>query len=773
MNAADLLRGSSDWESLVGKLAELGSSPEVRKLKGDTFELFTKHFLLTDPLYAAEFSDVFIHNELPAIILDQLKLPKPEIGVDLVAKTHGGRFWAIQCKFRQDLNENVTYRELGTFFSVTERRETFELLDNRLVFTSAYEVTSRVNKLHPEKIGYVTYSDLKAIDSERYQQIISSLNGDPIELKPYKPRPHQIKALSEIESYFRSEGLDRGKLIHPCGAGKSLTGYWISRILNSKSTLLAVPSLALVKQTLKAWTREALANKVPLKFIAVCSDQDVSASDDPAANISDLGISVTTNSSEISKFIKENSDSPTLVITTYQSGNAVIEATNEISHTFDLGIFDEAHKTVGHKKKTFSLLIEDKNVRIAKKVFMTATEKVFKNSATDFDINSMDDVDVYGEIIDQLSFKEALEQNPPILCDYKLITVAVSQAEIAALLRDNHFIRANGKSFTFEEDGTTLAAMLALRNLIAEKNIKHAISFHKSIKRSKEFMLINEQLNKENGDSCALSAFHVSGKDSTGRRKYIVDQFVSYEPSLVTNARCLTEGVDIPAVDAVIFADPKQSAVDIVQAAGRAMRLSPDKDLGYIVVPVILEKEEEDLSSNVFKQVINVIAALGINDERIIDESKLFIRENGRVSNGIVEFINLCPDIDINFDNLVRNLRIKIWDRLSFAKTIVGQTGFEKWMLHRTELSVASNKKYSNAVRKISNDLVKLNITFGSLEDIILHADLQELKSKYFEIPEYRELDKRGNQMYSAAFGRLIEYQKFMLSNKVDQATSE
>lgn len=773
MNAADLLRGSSDWESLVGKLAELGSSPEVRKLKGDTFELFTKHFLLTDPLYAAEFSDVFIHNELPAIILDQLKLPKPEIGVDLVAKTHGGRFWAIQCKFRQDLNENVTYRELGTFFSVTERRETFELLDNRLVFTSAYEVTSRVNKLHPEKIGYVTYSDLKAIDSERYQQIISSLNGDPIELKPYKPRPHQIKALSEIESYFRSEGLDRGKLIHPCGAGKSLTGYWISRILNSKSTLLAVPSLALVKQTLKAWTREALANKVPLKFIAVCSDQDVSASDDPAANISDLGISVTTNSSEISKFIKENSDSPTLVITTYQSGNAVIEATNEISHTFDLGIFDEAHKTVGHKKKTFSLLIEDKNVRIAKKVFMTATEKVFKNSATDFDINSMDDVDVYGEIIDQLSFKEALEQNPPILCDYKLITVAVSQAEIAALLRDNHFIRANGKSFTFEEDGTTLAAMLALRNLIAEKNIKHAISFHKSIKRSKEFMLINEQLNKENGDSCALSAFHVSGKDSTGRRKYIVDQFVSYEPSLVTNARCLTEGVDIPAVDAVIFADPKQSAVDIVQAAGRAMRLSPDKDLGYIVVPVILEKEEEDLSSNVFKQVINVIAALGINDERIIDESKLFIRENGRVSNGIVEFINLCPDIDINFDNLVRNLRIKIWDRLSFAKTIVGQTGFEKWMLHRTELSVASNKKYSNAVRKISNDLVKLNITFGSLEDIILHADLEELKSKYFEIPEYRDLDQRGNRMYSAAFTKLLEYQKFISSIKAGHPTSE
>jgi len=207
MNAADLIRDASDWESLVGKLGELGPSPETRKLKGDTFELFTKHFLLTDPLYAAEFSDVFIHNELPVIILDQLKLPKPEIGVDLVARTHDGRFWAIQCKFHQDLSQNVTYDELSTFFSVTERRETFELLENRLVFTSAYEVTSRVNKLHPEKISYVTYSDLKAIDNERYHQIVSSLNGGRIELKPYKPRPHQIKALSKIESYFRNEGL--------------------------------------------------------------------------------------------------------------------------------------------------------------------------------------------------------------------------------------------------------------------------------------------------------------------------------------------------------------------------------------------------------------------------------------------------------------------------------------------------------------------------------------------------------------------------------------
>jgi len=245
-------------------------------------------------------------------------------------------------------------------------------------------------------------------------------------------------------------------------------------------------------------------------------------------------------------------------------------------------------------------------------------------------------------------------------------------------------------------------------------------------------------------------------------RSYEIEKFLKSPSSIISNAKCLTEGVDIPAVDAVLFADPKKSLIDIVQAAGRAMRKHPNKLIGYIIIPVILNDEIEDKVNDTFKQLINVIAALGINDERIIDEAKMIVKTKRYNKKGsVLQFEEFSQETEIKFENLVKEIQIKIWDRLSFAKSVVGETEFNKWMQKNTRLSTSSISKYANAVRKISNDLVKLDLSYSSLEEITQKADLEELKKKYFSIPQYQALDTRGKGMYSAGFQRLIEFQNF------------
>ena len=213
-----------------------------------------------------------------------------------------------------------------------------------------------------------------------------------------------------------------------------------------------------------------------------------------------------------------------------------------------------------------------------------------------------------------------------------------------------------------------------------------------------------------------------------------------------------------------MFADPKQSVVDIVQAAGRAMRTHPAKRLGYIIIPVVLDENEKNKVSDTFKQLVTVIAALGINDERIIDEAKLMVQDPKRPGK-ILEFVESIPNYGTDFNDFVKQLKIKIWDRVSFAKSVVGETEFNKWMKEQTTLSKASMEKYSRVVRKISNDLVKLNLAYSSLEEITENGDLKRLKNQYFSIDEYKELDTRGNRMYSSGFNRLIEFQSFKKSS--------
>ena len=761
--AKTMVLESTSWEQFVKKCDELGSLPAAKKIKGDAFEILTKHYLLTDPIFVSKFDEVLHHWELnnhPENILEELKLPTPEIGVDIIAKYKDGSYCAIQCKFKQDRSKNLSYNELSTFFSVTERSSTYSKLTHRIVCTSSNEISYKVGRVHKEKLAYLTYSDFENLTKERFKQIHDSMNGHKLIFEPFFPRKHQEIAINKTSDYFENSGFRKGKIIHPCGSGKSMTAYWVSEKLQAKTVLIAVPSLALVRQTLDAWTKQALATGSTIDYIAVCSDKDVGQLDDPIMNTHDLGISVTTDPDKVKSFLLDGRPCMKVVLTTYQSGSVIISACDKIDQSFDLGIFDEAHKTTGDKSKKFALLIDDKKLEIKNKIFMTATERQFSGNTTN--LMSMDNDSIYGLVIDQLSFKNALDQEPPILCDYKVITIAVTRSDIDQLISENQLTRANGQQHTFIDDGATIASLIALRKLSVDKGIKHAISFHKSIKRANEFTALNNLLNDTSDTQTILKAFHVSGAMNTSSRNIEINKFIKSQPSVISNARCLTEGVDIPLVDAVLFSDPKQSVIDIVQAAGRAMRTHPEKSLGYIIIPVIIDDHISDKVNEAFKQLVNVVAALGISDSRIIDEAKQLIGSKAVSSNNILQFETFSPQAEIQFSVLEKEIKLKIWDRLSFAKSTIGESKFTKWMQNESELSKASMEKYTRVVRKISNDLVRHNLSYSSLDEITEKADLERLKEKYFSFDEYKDLDTRGNRMYSAGFNQLIKYQNFL-----------
>ena len=760
----NLINSSNDWVSFLENNNRLEDTSDIKKIKGNAFELLTILLLINDPVYSSKLKNIWHSSNLPFQVLDLLGLQKPEVGVDIIAEDNEGKFWAIQCKFHQDTNLNITYEEVSQFFGVTERLSTYEKLSHRIISTSSIDLSPRIEKIHKEKLGYITYADYSNLDKDDFNNFRLLLKGETSLIEERNPREHQKKAISNSFQYFTEENNSRGKLIHPCGAGKSLTGFWIFKELKAKSALIAVPSLFLVKQTLKEWAKESTARNETFDWIVICSDEKSNDfSDEPSMRKIDLGIKVDTDKEKIAEFLNNQNSKNKIVITTYQSGQSLIDGIRLANNfSFDFGIFDEAHKTAGDKNKSFAKLLHDENVLVQKRLFMTATERVYKGDSDK--IISMDDEEIYGKVIHQLSFKYALEQNPPVLSKYKIVTNRVNKKYIQDLINENKLVRANNKQWSYDADCSTFASLISLRQLVKQENLKHVVSFHSSIPRSKEFKLLNDQLNNFSSEFGTLHTSQISGKDSSGVRTKVLSEFKSFEPSLITNARCLTEGVDIPVIDAVLFADPKKSTVDIVQAAGRAMRRCEGKEYGYIIVPIIVDEDEEgSIHKDSFKQIINVISAMGMNDDRIIAEFQALVFKQTRETN-ICDFDFESVAESINLKDFYLNIQNKVWDRLSFAKSFIDESTFANWMRTATPLSPKSIKNYVGGVNTITNGLIKMRPEYKNIDDLMQSEDLTLLKKEWMSIEENKALDERGNGMYSAGFNKLIEYANYKKS---------
>src|SRR5262249_8973436 len=333
---------------------------------------------------------------------------------------------------------------------------------------------------------------------------------------------------------------------------------------------------------------------------------------------------------------------------------------------FDLAILDEAHKTVGIPSKPFATLLSDKKIKIRRRLFMTATERVHRGKRDD--VLSMDETDKdYGARFFQLSFKEAINQR--IITDYKILTMTVSDSHIRELIDDNRILNFNSRDLD-EVEAQSVAAGIALKRIYKNHRIKHAISFHRSIRKADRFRAQQDVLNRLHDVGPKSTNLHISSKKTAGERSDLLREFVNCKRALMTNARCLTEGVDVPAIDCVMFADPKQSRIDVVQAAGRALRRFPGKDFGYIVLPLVVSENmdfEQFAQTTAFRQVAQTIAALSTQDERIAEEFRIV--EKGRVSSGkIVEIEGDVPvGMKIELGEFTEAILTRLWDSVARA----------------------------------------------------------------------------------------------------------
>ena len=661
MQERKIIQNSNSFKDLDKTLKRLIKYKKA-KLAGSVFEYLTKLFLEVSPEYKTKLKKVYLLNEIPIVIKKKLKLPNTDEGIDLIAETFDNEYWAVQCKYRSDNSETLKVKgDLATFNNLA-----FTICNNISHGLIAATVNRPPQKKQLLNVGYILLNEWLKLDrdgGELFKQIKAKAIGKIIKPKKLSPRPHQKEAISKSISYFKSN--ERGKMIMPCGTGKSLTAFWIAKKMRPKSILIAVPSLALLQQTLKVWTREFLLNNFEPDWLCVCSDDTVKEEQDDFVTFSaDLGIKVDTNPRIIRNFLRKKTKKLKIVFTTYQSGRAT--AIGSKGFTYDLGIMDEAHKTVGSGKKPMAHLLHQKNIKINKRLFMTATERLFRGDSDEY--LSMDDPRDYGNLIYELSFKKAINSKPPIISDYQILTFGVTTPEIEKITEDNKYLEVKKelKDITARE----LATAIALRKAIKRLKIKNAISFHRSIKRAENFRKHQDLISKVYPTYGNLKTFHVRGDMPTSDRSLEMLSFEE-EQGLMTNARCLTEGVDLPAIDCVCFTDPKRSKVDIVQAAGRALRLAQGKKLGYILIPIFIPDGidfDTAAEEQGFEDVSTTVRALASTDKRIVEYLRAISEGKKPKGGSPVEGITSINQLyKVEAEEFNKAIQLKIWDKVAVA----------------------------------------------------------------------------------------------------------
>ena len=427
-----------------------------------------------------------------------------------------------------------------------------------------------------------------------------------------------------MRSFRRHE---RGQLIRACGTGKTLIALRVAEAMKARRTLVLVPSLSLISQTLREWTADALR---PFRFLPVCSDDTVRGEDHLVSHTSELGVPATTDPAEVAEFLRGSG--ARVIFSTYQSTPVLAAAYKRYRvPPFDLAIADEAHRCAGLQAGPFSTILHPRKIRARKRLFMTATPRYFadavKSTADEMgmEVASMDDHEIFGPVFHELKFSEAIRRN--LLTDYTVVIIGVDDPMYRRYAEEGVFVTLSGKRIT---DARTLASHIAVAKAAKQYDLRRIISFHGRVSRAREFASEFPEfigwMPKAATPSGKFWAELICGTMASSKRDAILDRLRELQPperGLVSNARCLGEGVDVRALDGVAFIDPKESQVDIIQAVGRAIRKAERKKLGVIILPVYIssdEDEEKVLEDSSFKQVWRVLRALRAHDDRLADE---------------------------------------------------------------------------------------------------------------------------------------------------------
>lgn len=643
------------------------------KEKGDAMELFA-FFYLKQHSDIFDIKEIYLEDEIPQEIRIKLRLERKDNGVDGVIERNDGNYVAYQVKFRS--NRSIpTAQDLSTFWAESE------YADYRLIIANC-PILPKVSDKKKNQLSLLVDSFLD-LDEDFFINFKNSIIEKPlIKKEKYLPLPYQRKILDDIKSGFKNH--DRGKLIAACGIGKTLTAMWLQEEMKSSTVLYIVPSLALIKQTLESWMEQHIE---PFDFLCVCSDKTVIGDfeeDEIDYSASDMAFPVTTNPVKIDSFLTKENDKK-IIFATYNSLDAVANALNGLpDFNFDLAIFDESHRTAGTKDSLMFIYgMSDEYIKISKRLFMTATERLVSPriksalSSTDNVVFSMDDIQKYGPTFSSLNFGDAISEN--IICDYRIVVATITEKDIYDLFKSNNIVSSEIGEEVSTTDLNTILKQVLTGKVMKDLDVKKMITYHSYVKNARTFVkgsstilpienIIDNILNASSNESVYTD--HINGSMSAGIRKEILSKFETSSRGLISNAKCLTEGVDVPAIEAVYFVDPKSSMIDIVQAVGRALRKSPTKqnDFSYIIIPVIIPEEASifgHIETSSFDTLHNVVQAMRSQDESladIIDEINFSAATGtlGNKSNKLSSKILFMPYSKLNIQDFEHSLQLRI-----------------------------------------------------------------------------------------------------------------
>ncbi len=643
--------------------------------KGSLFEKVSKHFLLEhDSANEYESIDLWYDWELRGKERDR--------GIDMVITTASKEYIAVQCKFHQN---SISLDDIATFLTQLQSGVGEVRFKKGIIISSSHLSSNALNAIEQIRstgigidIDEITEEDFiySQIDWDKFDPM--QTQGELPLCDKKRPHSHQTEAINATKEYFSSPKNARGKLIMACGTGKTYTSLKIMEALDPKIMLFLAPSIALLSQTFREYAKE---KSEPFYASIVCSDDKVGKSkdeDNDDINFSELPIKPSTRLEDIlsvhKKAQKENKRF--IIFSTYQSALRIKEVQEAGLGEIDLIICDEAHRTVGamyssnerDDKNAFTLCHSDENIKAKQRLYMTATPKVYSENSkakakeSDNAIYSMDDAEIFGEEIYTLNFSKAIALD--LLTDYKVIILAVRKENLSGVTNS-----VNQKISQLKAEGTKLDKKLinnefvckivgthkglAKQDLIVlddenkeDHNLQNqydtapsqrAISFCKSINTSKNIKdsfetimeCYDEELKKKSFKNLKISIDHIDGTMNCKERLEKLEELNQFQPNtckVLSNARCLSEGVDVPALDSIVFFDGKSAMVDIIQAVGRVMRKAKHKKRGYIILPIALEESEiekldEAVNNTNFKNIWKVIKALRSHDPSLVDEA--------------------------------------------------------------------------------------------------------------------------------------------------------
>lgn len=590
----------TDLESRINQLAE-------EKDRGDVFEIFIEGYLATQSI--AQCKEHWVVGSIPLAFRERYNLPSDGTGIDGIYEATDGTHVAYQVKYRQ--KSNLTYQEVAPFLGLTER------FTDRVIFTNATTLAHQA----VARTRWVSRQDFLSLTPEALNEITAWIIGKPVERKRAEPDSrYQTQVLADIAKSLETNS--RATVVMACGTGKTLVALWAVEQAKPKTVLVLLPSLSLVQQTVREWGKHHGWGS-RFSFICVCSDITVAKGEDLIElDTSDVGFRVDTDPATVNRFLAASDDAVRVVFSTYQSSDVVAEGVKGLP-AFDIAVFDEAHKTTGLAGGQFSRALSDDHIPISKRLFFTATPRHIdirskRDKDGEYKVQSMDDPAVYGPRTHTLSFKAAADKG--VICPYKVVISVVDKDLV------DDFARKNGITLVDGDDVGVrwVSNLVALQQAIEQTGATKVITFHSRVKLADEFASDSPR-----GIRRFLDGFevrHVNGKQRSSDRVELIRSFAESSKGLITNARCLTEGVDIPAVDMVAFIDPRQSRVDIAQAVGRAMRKprgATKKTVGYVFVPLFLGSEGESIDDAIkserFDAVADVLNALQEHDEELVD----------------------------------------------------------------------------------------------------------------------------------------------------------